>query len=56
LPPAPVIKVKPAAQVAPAPSANAHTGQGQSPWAYLLFGAGALLLLGAWRVRRNGNA
>jgi MYXO-CTERM domain-containing protein len=56
LPPAPVIKVKPAAQVAPAPSANAHTGQGQSPWAYLLFGAGALLLLGAWRVRRNGDA
>lgn len=56
LPPAPVIAVKPAAQVEAAPSANAHTGEGQNPWMYLLFGAGALLMLGAWRARRHGNA
>ncbi len=56
LPPAPVIAVKPAAQVEAAPSANAHTGQGQNPWMYLLFGTGALLMLGAWRARRHESA
>ena len=39
-----------------APSANAHTGQGQSPWVYVLFGLGALLMLGAVWARRGNRA
>lgn len=57
-PPAPA---KPVVQVAgvshtAAPSANAHTGEGQSPWVYLVFAAGLALMLAALRVRRSHGA
>jgi hypothetical protein len=51
----PVVEVAGVSQTA-APSANAHTGQGQSPWVYLLFGLGALLMVGAVRARRSHGA
>ena len=57
----PVAPAKPVVEVAgvsqnAAPSANAHTGQGQSPWVYVLFGLGALLMVGAVRTRRSHGA
>lgn len=39
--------------LAPAPSANAHTGQGWGILPYLLFGGGVLLALTGLRVRRG---
>lgn len=51
------VQVKGVSQsVQAAPSANAHTGQGQSPWAYVLFGLSGLLMLGAARARRSSRA
>jgi len=57
----PVAPAKPVVEVAgvsqnAAPSANAHTGQGQSPWVYVMFGLGALLMVGAVRTRRSHGA
>lgn len=42
--------------LAAAPSANAHTGQGTSPWVYALLAAGLTLMLGAAGLRRRGQA
>lgn len=53
--PAPEVKGESNVEQVPAvaPSANAHTGQSQSGWAYGLLGAGILLLLTSVRVRRS---
>lgn len=53
----PQIDVQGASQeVGKAPSANAHTGQGQNPWVYLALAVGLLLMLSAWRYRRSHEA
>jgi uncharacterized repeat protein (TIGR01451 family) len=56
LAPAPAIEVAGVSREVPAPSANAHTGQGTTPWVYALLATGLVLMLGAAGVRRRDQA
>jgi hypothetical protein len=56
LAPAPAIEVAGVSREVPAPSANAHTGQGTTPWVYALLATGLVLMLGAAGARRRGQA
>lgn len=56
LAPVPAIEVAGVSREVPAPSANAHTGQGTTPWVYALLATGLVLMLGAAGARRRGQA